>query len=153
MKLSSVEKTNIISDFFIMRKYRRRGVGKEVAISLFEQFHGTWEIRQTFSNKNAYEFWKHVIKKYKCDGAYQEEMIQNNMWNETGTIAEELVTQQLMQQQNVLGKATCFITRKTDTKIELLLIQHPNAGIQLPAGTVEINEDFKQAALREAYCC
>jgi hypothetical protein len=56
-----------------------------------------------------------------------------------------------MQQPNVLGKVTCFITREKDKKIELLLIQHPNAGIQLPAGTVEINEDFKQAALREAY--
>ncbi|TDF89433.1 NUDIX hydrolase [Paenibacillus piri] len=30
-------------------------------------------------------------------------------------------------------------------------MQHPNAGIQFPAGTVEVNEDFKQAALREAY--
>lgn len=81
MKLSSAEKTNVISDFFIMRKYRCMGVGKEVAISLFEKFRGTWEIRQTLSNKNAYEFWKHVIKKYKGDGTYQEEMIQNNMWN------------------------------------------------------------------------
>ncbi|MEK3916197.1 NUDIX domain-containing protein [Paenibacillus sp. FSL H7-0331] len=54
-------------------------------------------------------------------------------------------------QHNVLGKVTCFITRETDTKIELLLIQHPNAGIQLPAGTVELNEDFKQAALRESF--
>ncbi|TDF92783.1 NUDIX domain-containing protein [Paenibacillus piri] len=55
-----------------------------------------------------------------------------------------------MQQPNVLDKVTCFITREKDTKTELLLIQHPNAGIQLPAGTVEINEDVKQAALREA---
>lgn len=81
MKLSSVEKTNTISDFFIMRKYRRMGVGKEVANSLFEQFHGTWEIRQTFSNKNAYEFWKNVIRNYKGEGEYQEKMIQDNGWN------------------------------------------------------------------------
>ncbi|MDF2959317.1 MAG: hypothetical protein K0S39_1052 [Paenibacillus sp.] len=50
-----------------------------------------------------------------------------------------------------VGKVTCFITREKDTKKELLLIQHPNAGIQFPAGTVEVNEDFKQAAMREAY--
>jgi predicted acetyltransferase len=81
MKLSSADKINIISDFFIMRKYRRKGVGIKVAISLFEQFHGTWEIRQAFPNKNAYDLWKHVIKKYKVDGTYQEKMIQNNMWN------------------------------------------------------------------------
>ncbi|MBT2724800.1 NUDIX domain-containing protein [Bacillus sp. ISL-46] len=53
--------------------------------------------------------------------------------------------------QNELGKVTCFITREKDSIIELLLIKHPNAGIQFPAGTVEINEDFEQAALREAY--
>lgn len=53
--------------------------------------------------------------------------------------------------EKALGKVTCFITRiKKHNKLELLLIQHPNAGIQIPAGTVEINEDFQQAAWREA---
>lgn len=56
-----------------------------------------------------------------------------------------------MKQRNVLGKVTCFITRETNNKPELLLIRHPNAGIQLPAGTVEMNEDVRQAALREAW--
>jgi 8-oxo-dGTP pyrophosphatase MutT (NUDIX family) len=56
-----------------------------------------------------------------------------------------------MKESNILGKVTCFITREKEAKKEILLIQHPNAGIQLPAGTVEVNEDFKQAALREAF--
>lgn len=51
---------------------------------------------------------------------------------------------------NVIGKVTCFITRKIDDKLQLLLIQHPNAGIQIPAGTVELDENFKHAAIREA---
>ncbi|WP_275983945.1 GNAT family N-acetyltransferase [Paenibacillus hamazuiensis] len=58
MKLSTSQKTNVISDFFIMRKYRRKGVGRHVAYSLFEMFTGTWEIRQTLANKSAYTFWK-----------------------------------------------------------------------------------------------
>ncbi|GGG32225.1 hypothetical protein GCM10007425_28620 [Lysinibacillus alkalisoli] len=49
-----------------------------------------------------------------------------------------------------LSKVTCFITRKNGDKLELLLIHHPSAGIQIPAGTVEINEDFYEAAYREA---
>jgi hypothetical protein len=41
---------------------------------------------------------------------------------------------------NILGKVTCFITRERGNKTEILLIQHPNAGIQFPAGAVEENE-------------
>jgi 8-oxo-dGTP pyrophosphatase MutT (NUDIX family) len=52
--------------------------------------------------------------------------------------------------EKILGKVTCFITRIKNNKVELLLIQHPNAGIQIPAGTVEAHEAFHQAALREA---
>ncbi|MFE5318040.1 NUDIX domain-containing protein [Paenibacillus sp. NPDC056579] len=54
------------------------------------------------------------------------------------------------KQPAVLDKVTCFITREANNRTELLLIQHPNAGIQLPAGTVEHNEDITAAALREA---
>ncbi|RAP75284.1 NUDIX domain-containing protein [Paenibacillus montanisoli] len=56
-----------------------------------------------------------------------------------------------MHQSNVLGKVTCLITREKAAGTELLLIQHPNAGIQLPAGTVELSEECEQATLREAY--
>jgi 8-oxo-dGTP pyrophosphatase MutT (NUDIX family) len=49
-----------------------------------------------------------------------------------------------------LEKVTAFITRKSDNGTELLLFKHPNAGIQLPAGTVEIGEKHDDAAKREA---
>lgn len=81
MKLSTAEKTNSVSDFFIMRKYKRKGVGRKVACSLFEQFSGLWEVRQTFANKSAYEFWKQVITKYKENNFYTEQLIQDEKWN------------------------------------------------------------------------
>lgn len=56
-----------------------------------------------------------------------------------------------MKASNVMQKVTCFITRECKGQSELLLFQHPNAGIQLPAGTVEINEGTEEAALREAF--
>ncbi len=56
MKWSKAEKTNSISDFFIMRKFRRKGVGKKVAFSIFDKFPGTWEVRQTSGNLPAYQF-------------------------------------------------------------------------------------------------
>ena len=49
----------------------------------------------------------------------------------------------------ILHKVAAFITRATASGIELLLLAHPYAGNQLPAGTVEENEDPRAAALRE----
>ena len=49
-----------------------------------------------------------------------------------------------------LEKVTAFILHRKKTGRELLLFQHPSAGIQLPAGTVEEGEDPQAAALREA---
>ncbi len=46
-------------------------------------------------------------------------------------------------------KVTAFIIRKNKNKLELLLILHPNAGIQIPAGTVEKGETIEEALKRE----
>lgn len=51
--------------------------------------------------------------------------------------------------KNVIEKVTAFITQNRNQKTELLLIQHPNAGIQIPAGTVENGETVEQALKRE----
>jgi 8-oxo-dGTP pyrophosphatase MutT (NUDIX family) len=48
-------------------------------------------------------------------------------------------------------KVTAFVTRTTTQGAELLLFEHPHAGIQLPAGTVEAGEAHDLAAAREAY--
>ncbi len=49
-----------------------------------------------------------------------------------------------------LEKVTTFIIRSQSIRQEILLFQHPTAGIQLPAGTVEPEEDPRAAAAREA---
>lgn len=48
-----------------------------------------------------------------------------------------------------LHKVTALVTRETEKGRELLLFRHPTAGIQLPAGTVELNELPEIAVLRE----
>lgn len=51
---------------------------------------------------------------------------------------------------NVIQKVTAFITRKNGADVtELLIFQHPTAGVQLPAGTVEAGETLPEAAYRE----
>lgn len=49
----------------------------------------------------------------------------------------------------VVEKVTIFVTRRSDAGHDLLLFQHPSAGIQIPAGTVEAGEEPEAAAMRE----
>jgi 8-oxo-dGTP pyrophosphatase MutT (NUDIX family) len=49
-----------------------------------------------------------------------------------------------------LEKVSIFITRNNGGQKELLFIQHPTAGIQIPAGTVEYGETHFEGAIREA---
>ena len=50
----------------------------------------------------------------------------------------------------IIEKVTAFITRPARHGHDLLLFEHPFAGIQIPAGSVEPGETARQAALREA---
>lgn len=50
----------------------------------------------------------------------------------------------------IAEKVTAFVTRAAPEGVELLLFEHPYAGIQLPAGTVEAGEAHAVAAAREA---
>ena len=51
----------------------------------------------------------------------------------------------------MLQKVTAFVTRAGSAGAALLLFRHPNAGIQLPAGTVEEGETPEAAVLREVF--
>ncbi len=53
-----------VAEFFILRKYRRNGVGKAAAFFIFDQFHGRWEVSQFDSNPSSQVFWRRVITEY-----------------------------------------------------------------------------------------
>jgi predicted acetyltransferase len=53
-----------IAEFFIMRKYRRKGIGRIVARRVFNQFGPRWEIRQVKENMAAQSFWRRIIEDY-----------------------------------------------------------------------------------------
>jgi predicted acetyltransferase len=50
-----------VAEFFVMRKYRRRGVGAEAAALLFDRFPGGWTVRQQLWNPAATAFWRNAI--------------------------------------------------------------------------------------------
>lgn len=51
----------------------------------------------------------------------------------------------------VIQKVTAFIVRERGGVKELLVFKHPTAGVQIPAGTVEKDEDIETAVKRETY--
>ena len=57
-------KVHNISEFFIMRKYRRLNVGNFAAKSIFDLFKGEWGVRVLHVNKPALPFWRKVIDEY-----------------------------------------------------------------------------------------
>ncbi|MEP7141216.1 MAG: GNAT family N-acetyltransferase [Ferruginibacter sp.] len=62
-----------IAEFFIMKKYRRKGIGKAAAGEVFNLHRGQWEVYQKESNQPARVFWNRVIDKY-TRGQYGERL-------------------------------------------------------------------------------
>jgi predicted acetyltransferase len=62
-----------IAEFFVMRKYRREGVGRIAAEQIFDLHKGKWEVYQMEANKPAQSFWRRVIQVY-TRGKFTERM-------------------------------------------------------------------------------
>lgn len=60
-----------MAEFFVMKKYRKSGVGKQTAFYLFDTFSGTWEVAEMKENVPAQKFWREIISEYTNDH-YQE---------------------------------------------------------------------------------
>jgi predicted acetyltransferase len=68
-----------MAEFFVMRKYRRQGVGFAAASAAFARFPGRWEIRQRNENAAATVFWRRVIARY-TGGSYEEVRCDDATW-------------------------------------------------------------------------
>lgn len=68
-----------ISEFFVLKKYRRQGVGREAAVAVFEMFRGRWEVLQHPENLNSMEFWESVISDYSR-GEYRKLEAETEEW-------------------------------------------------------------------------
>ena len=62
-----------VAEIFILRKFRRRGFGRNVAQILFDKFRGSWQVRQLPDNLPAPIFWRKVISEY-TSGNYEESL-------------------------------------------------------------------------------
>ena len=55
--------TREMAEFFVLRAYRRRGIGTHVARALFARFPGRWELSILSWNVTAQPFWRRVIRR------------------------------------------------------------------------------------------
>ena len=61
-----------VHEFFIMRKFRRHGVGRSMATFLWNKQPGEWLVRVLEANAPAITFWRGEISIYSL-GSYREE--------------------------------------------------------------------------------
>lgn len=50
-----------VAEFFVLRRYRRSGVGRRAAEVLWHRFPGRWTVRVAAQNRNALAFWRGVV--------------------------------------------------------------------------------------------
>ncbi|HEX3772558.1 MAG TPA: GNAT family N-acetyltransferase [Polyangiaceae bacterium] len=68
-----------MAEFFVLRRYRRQGVGLAAAFAAFDRFPGPWEIRQRDDNPDATAFWRRAVAQY-TGGAYREARWESPAW-------------------------------------------------------------------------
>jgi predicted acetyltransferase len=68
-----------MAEFFVLRRYRRAGVGTTAAHALFAGHPGRWEVRQRAANTTAVAFWRKAIGAY-TSGSFTEELQDDDRW-------------------------------------------------------------------------
>jgi len=53
-----------IAEFFVLRKYRRLGVGRQAARLLWRSLAGQWTVRVSEGNRAALAFWSSVVSEF-----------------------------------------------------------------------------------------
>ena len=70
-----------VTEFFVLRRFRRHGVGRAAAFAAFDRFGGPWEVRQREENPDATAFWRRTIDEY-TRGDYEETRWIRPQWSE-----------------------------------------------------------------------
>jgi predicted acetyltransferase len=70
-----------VAEFFVLRKYRRGGVGTEAAHAMFARFPGVWEAAVARKNAAAQAFWRRAIESYPSASEVCEVDVRTELWN------------------------------------------------------------------------
>lgn len=53
-----------VAEFFVLRRFRGRGVGRAAATLLWDRLPGTWTVRASAKNPEAVSFWRATVATY-----------------------------------------------------------------------------------------
>lgn len=53
-----------LAEFFVLRSYRRSGVGRSAAFALWDRLPGRWIVRVSEAHRTGLRFWERVIETY-----------------------------------------------------------------------------------------
>ncbi|MDE5984013.1 MAG: GNAT family N-acetyltransferase [Eubacterium sp.] len=65
-----------MAEFFILRYYQGKGIGRYFAHALFDKHRGKWQVAMHSNNKKGIAFWNKIIRDY-TNGDY--EFIEHNL--------------------------------------------------------------------------
>jgi predicted acetyltransferase len=58
-----------VAEFFVVRGYRRHGIGMKAAQQVWKMFSGQWEVRVMERNVAAKEFWERAVSEFTGETA------------------------------------------------------------------------------------
>lgn len=61
-----------VAEFFVMRKYRRSGVGRRAAFLLWKRLPGKWIVRVSEGNREAIAFWSGTVAEFTGGTAVED---------------------------------------------------------------------------------
>jgi predicted acetyltransferase len=68
-----------MDQFFILKKYRRQGIGAGGALKIFALHPGRWQVGKCRRTSQRTRFWREVIGTYTADN-YTEEQLKSGWW-------------------------------------------------------------------------
>jgi len=68
-----------VCEFFVLKDYRKQGIGEELAVKVFNLHRVNWSVKQLYNAKKANSFWIKVISKYTGDN-FSQHLFEDDKW-------------------------------------------------------------------------
>jgi predicted acetyltransferase len=80
-----------LAAFFVLRAYRRRGLGRAMAREIFKRWPGRWQVLEIKANPEAQSFWRRVIGDITA-GLFEERWISEREIVQAFTVRRDLAS-------------------------------------------------------------